>query len=176
MLQLQLAFMLSRDNFWTKHSFLRVCSVVGPFSELGGDADADTVTVEARRAELYQEVWWTMRIPATIEVFDAMEIVGEGMWENCRMAATQAVAPLEDTVRSSSTQIFNVLNAVIRQQHFKTAVSILAMPDLNERANVDDDPSATKDYMSGLRTLTGGIGPVMLTKAQADSCVITTDL
>ena len=176
MLQLQLAFMLSRDNFWTKHSFLRVCSVVGPFSELGGDADADTVTVEARRAELYQEVWWTMRIPATIEVFDAMEIVGEGMWENCRTAATQAVAPLEDTARSSSTQIFNVLNAVIRQQHFNTAVSILAMPDLNERANVDDNPSATKDYMSGLRTLTGGIGPVMLTKAQADSSVITTDL
>ena len=96
--------------------------------------------------------------------------------ENCRTAATQAVAPLEDTARSSSTQIFNVLNAVIRQQHFNTAVSILAMPDLNERANVDDNPSATKDYMSGLRTLTGGIGPVMLTKAQADSSVITTDL
>ena len=29
MLQLQLAYMLSRDDFYTRHSYLRVCSVVG---------------------------------------------------------------------------------------------------------------------------------------------------
>ena len=31
MLQLQFAYMLSRDDFWTKHSYLRVCGVVGDF-------------------------------------------------------------------------------------------------------------------------------------------------
>jgi hypothetical protein len=37
MLQLQLAYMLSRDDFWTKHSFLRVCGVVGDFGRASGD-------------------------------------------------------------------------------------------------------------------------------------------
>ena len=31
MLQLQLSYMLSRDDFWTKQSYLRVCSIVGAF-------------------------------------------------------------------------------------------------------------------------------------------------
>ena len=70
MLQCQLSFMLSRDDFWTKHSYIRVCSVVAAFSEIGGDAQNDHITAKERRTQLYNEVWWKMRIPATIEVFD----------------------------------------------------------------------------------------------------------
>ena len=45
MLQCQLAYMLSRDDFWTKHSYLRVCGVVGAFGQLGADDSTDGVTV-----------------------------------------------------------------------------------------------------------------------------------
>lgn len=36
MLQLQLSYMLSRDDFWTKQSYLRVCSIVGALSQTYG--------------------------------------------------------------------------------------------------------------------------------------------
>ena len=86
MLQLQLSYMLSRDDFWTKQSYLRVCSIVGAFcptcgtlrtpvlacysptvllewsgdfSELGYDAETDlpVLTKAERHAELHEEVW-----------------------------------------------------------------------------------------------------------------------
>lgn len=165
MLQLQLAYMLSRDEFWTKHSFLRVCSVVGPFSELGGDADADAVTVGSRRAELYDDVWWKMRIPATIEVFDAKEVVSEDTWSNFRAAAGH-------DKQATCAQVYGVLNTVIQRQNFNTAISVISMPEVPKERRT----TVTAEYMCGLRTLTGGIGPVMLTKAQADSSVITVEL
>ena len=75
MLQCQLAYMLSRDDFWTKHSYLRVCGVVGPFGELGADDSMDDgATLEERRSELYNQVWRSMRIPATIEVFNVAAV------------------------------------------------------------------------------------------------------
>ena len=84
MLQLQLSYMLSRDDFWTKQSYLRVCSIVGDFSKLGFDDGAETtipvMTKAERHAELHEEVWRKMRIPATIEVFDVVE-AAQSVWE-----------------------------------------------------------------------------------------------
>ena len=130
MLQLQLAYMLSRDDFWTKHSYLRVCSAVGKFSELGSDAETDTVTVEARRQELYEEVWWKLRIPATIEVFDAAAVVGPAMWTQCKLAAAQRQQAGGMKSGLQSAQLLSVLNTVIRQQTFNTAISVLSMLDV----------------------------------------------
>ena len=119
MLQCQLAYMLSRDDFWTKHSYLRVCGVVGAFGQLGADDSTDGVTVGQRRSELYAEVWRTMRIPATIEVFDAESVAPEA-WSRCRedyQAERQhgsIGAPGE--VDRSRTRLCSVINSVIRDR------------------------------------------------------------
>lgn len=183
MLQLQLSFMLSRDDFWTKHSYIRVCSVVAAFSEIGGDAQNDHITAKERRTQLYNEVWWKMRIPATIEVFDAVEVVGAETWAASCAAAKAAQATTSAGAGGHSdghtAQLYSILNLVIRQQNFNTAVSIVSMPDVPTQLDTADTEGTgigAELYMAGLQALTSGIGPVMLTKAQADSKVITTDL
>jgi amino acid transporter len=86
MMQLQLSYMLSRDDFWTKQSYLRVCSIVGDFSKLGFDdgmgVNGPVLTKAERHAELHEEVWRKMRIPATIEVFDVVEAAPDA-WAAC---------------------------------------------------------------------------------------------
>jgi amino acid transporter len=183
MLQLQLSFMLSRDDFWTKHSYIRVCSVVAAFSEIGGDVQNDHITAKERRTQLYNEVWWKMRIPATIEVFDAVEVVGAETWAASCAAAKAAQATTSAGAGGHSdghtAQLYSILNLVIRQQNFNTAVSIVSMPDVPTQLDTADTEGTgigAELYMAGLQALTSGIGPVMLTKAQADSKVITTDL
>ena len=119
MLQLQLSYMLSRDDFWTKQSYLRVCSIVGDFSKLGYDDGAETtipvMTKAERHAELHEEVWRRMRIPATIEVFDVVE-AAQSVWEAetaavahyCRSRDEQARQP-----RQLSPAMSRVLNTAI---------------------------------------------------------------
>jgi amino acid transporter len=183
MLQCQLSFMLSRDDFWTQHSYIRVCSVVAAFSEIGGDAQNDHITAKERRTQLYNEVWWKMRIPATIEVFDAVEVVGAETWAASCAAAKAAQATTSAGAGGHSdghtAQLYSILNLVIRQQNFNTAVSIVSMPDVPTQLDTADTEGTgigAELYMAGLQALTSGIGPVMLTKAQADSSVITTEL
>ena len=86
MMQLQLSYMLSRDDFWTKQAYLRVCSVVGDFTQIGygeGEGGQRPVTTKAQRhKELHDEVWRKMRIPAAIEVFNAQETAPQA-WRSC---------------------------------------------------------------------------------------------
>ena len=198
MLSCQLAYMLSRDDFWTKHSYLRVCAVVGPFSELGVEDSDDDVTVEQRRADVYNEVWRSMRIPATVEVFDAREVV-PAEWANSRKECQELLAAGLDFQHASSKNrsseqsnanargaaaesrrlgfraLCAVLNAVVKEVNANTAVSICSCPDLPARSE-PDQAAAAERFMSELKLLTAGIGPTMLVKALPGSNVITTDL
>eukprot|EP01043_Picozoa_sp_COSAG02_P041234 COSAG02_NODE_3402_length_6799_cov_44.275481_3_plen_464_part_00 len=189
MLSCQLAYMLSRDDFWTKHAYLRVCGVVGPFGELGVTDCDDNVTVEHRRAELYNEVWRSMRIPATIEVFNAQEVVPE-VWASSRdECQAQLAAGLDfrdapgksrrsaatETQRRGLQALCTVVNAVVRAENANTAVSICSCPDVPARSESDQAAPAER-FMSDLTLLTAGIGPTMLVKALPGSSVITTDL
>jgi amino acid transporter len=185
MLSCQLAYMLSRDDFWTKHSYLRVCGVVGSFSELGADDCDSGVTLEQRRAELYNEVWRSMRIPATIEVFNAQDVVPQ-VWASSR-EEFQAAAKWSGSVNSpgrpgrwemadqSQRALCTVLNAVVREVNANTAVSICSCPDVPVRSE-PDQAAAAERFMSDLTQLTAGIGPTMLVKALPGSNVVTTDL
>ena len=179
MLQLQLAFMLSRDDFWTKHSYLRVCGLVGDFEQISGFGPTSTaspfqrrdtggVTAEERYSELYEQVWRLMRIPATIEIFDVSNSSVEAAWGSQSLNSGDNVG--------DATNLYTVLNAVIRGQNFNTAVSILAIPELPSREETQGVASGDVTFMRGLDILTKGIGPTLLTKAQLGSDVITTDL
>ena len=187
MLSCQLAYMLSRDDFWTKHAYLRVCAVVGPFSELGANSFDDNITVEQRRADMYNLVWRSMRIPATIEVFDAQQVV-PAEWAHSREEA-QAAAKWSGTINSpqkvaagnygyfehQQRAVCAVLNAVVKEVNANTAVSICSCPDLPSRSE-PDQAAAAERFMSDLKLLTAGIGPTMLVKALPGSNVVTTDL
>jgi hypothetical protein len=188
MLSCQLAYMLSRDDFWTKHAYLRVCGVVGPFGELGADDCDDNVTVEHRRAELYNLVWRSMRIPATIEVFNAQEVVPE-VWASSREEFQAAAkwsgsinSPRNDQARNyngdvghQQRAVCTVVNAVVREENANTAVSICSCPDVPARSESDQAVAAER-FMSDLALLTAEIGPTMLVKALPGSNVVTTDL
>ena len=165
MLSCQLAYMLSRDDFWTEHSYLRVCGVVGPFSELGVDDGDDNVTLEQRRAELYNEVWRTMRIPATIEVFNAQEVVPEVWASSTEEYQTQLAAGLDfqdapSKGRSSAQSghgtephrrglqaMCTVVQAVVREVNANTAVSICSCPDVPARSEPDAAAAASAHYL-----------------------------
>ena len=187
MLSCQLAYMLSRDDFWTKHAYLRVCVVVGPFSELGADSFDEGMTVEQRRAEMYNLVWRSMRIPATIEVFDARKVV-PAVWASSR-EEFQAAAKWSGSINSpqqvaagnygcfehQQRTVCTVVNAVVKEVNANTAVSICSCPDLPSRSE-PDQAAAAERFMSDLALLTTGIGPTMVVKALPGSNVVTTDL
>ena len=102
-------------------------------------------------------------------MFDAVEAVGADMWGECRAAADRDAHQVPG---HATAQVYSVLNTLIQRHNFNTAVSIISMPEVpKERSG-----AVTDAYMNGLRTLTGGIGPVLLTKAQVDSSVITVEL
>ena len=126
MLQLQLSYMLSRDDFWTKQSYLRVCSIVGDFSKLGFDDGAETsipvMTKAERHAELHEEVWRRMRIPATIEVFDVVE-AAHSVWEAETAGFAQDRHRCDEPTRQPqqpSAAMSRVLNTAIRSREFIT--------------------------------------------------------
>lgn len=115
MLQLQLSYMLSRDDFWTKQSYLRVCSIVGDFSKLGfedgGETNGPVMTKAERHAELHEEVWRRMRIPATIEVFDVVE-AAHSVWED-EIADTGEELTQQPTRTHLTAAMSRVLNTAI---------------------------------------------------------------
>ena len=139
----------------------------------------DPVTADERRLELYHQIWRQMRIPATIEVFDAAE-VAPAAWAAAKqehLAASQwdAGAAGSDARDLGTHRLCTVLNAVVREQNFNTAVSFVPSPGLPLRSE-PDQPAAAARYMGALTALTEGVGPVALVKAVPGSNVVTTDL
>jgi hypothetical protein len=134
-----------------------------------------------------------MRIPATIEVFNAQDVVPQ-VWASSReefqaeLAAgldfQGPAAPARrggggggaatDTARGRE-RLCTVLNAVVREVNANTAVSICSCPDVPVRSE-PDQAAAAERFMSDLTQLTAGIGPTMLVKALPGSNVVTTDL
>ena len=192
MLQCQLAYMLSRDDFWTKHSYLRICGVVGPFGELGADVTMDDgATLEERRAQLYNQVWRSMRIPATIEVFNVKDVAPD-VWESC-IKEKEAADKWSGTINSPPHRLYQdvatdsgqralctVLNAVILEQNANTAVSICTSPSVPLRSDEGDEgamaAASAERFVADVAQLTAEIGPTMLVKALPGSNVVTTDL
>lgn len=125
MMQLQLSYMLSRDDFWTKQAYLRVCSVVGDFSQLGYDdmtgAAGPIMTKAERHAELHAEVWRKMRIPASIEVFDVAEVAPEA-WAACRADHSNGI---DGGILNASMS--SLLNAVVLSRAYTATLPALAL-------------------------------------------------
>ena len=189
MLQLQLAYMLSRDDFYTKHSYMRVCSVVGSGHGAGSrsgslwTATPDSVvdveaTAQERCAELYDVVWRKCRIAAEIEIFDADAIAGANFGvavrrtktHRHRISATQQpklssyLGVVGGTQVVGTQRAYHVLNTVMSQQSYNTAISLLAMPPLPSYAETAASADVAPDKIEALNVLTQDCGPVVLVK------------
>lgn len=75
-----------------------------------------------------------------------------------------------------SHRAYRVLNTVMRQQAYNTAISILPLPSLPAYAESKHSAAVDPDWIGGVSMLTDGCGPVVLAKAVPGSQLITVEL